>query len=301
MALRLDHLALDSPAAPTTTGAPMLLAIDTIDEDADQPRREFDPQALKELADTIAERGVRQPISVRPHPEHPGRWLVNFGARRLRASKLAGRQEIPAFVDNTADSYDQVIENEQREGLKPLELALFVQRRLAAGESQADVARRLGKSRTFITMVCAMIDPPAWLVDAYRSGRCRGITELYELRKLHESCPDEVQTLISDGGPLTRQSLLGIKDRASVSLPTSPAVPRTSRIRLADVPSRSIDARTSTTNASSARSLDAMKADADRHCSALESAIDRLKAVGATGDGDPLGDLRIRLAALATR
>ena len=53
--------------------------------------------------------------------------LNNFGARRLRASKLAGLTEIPAFIDTTAENHDQVIGNEQREGLKPLEIALFVQ------------------------------------------------------------------------------------------------------------------------------------------------------------------------------
>ncbi len=58
------------------------------------------------------------------------------------------RREIPAFVDEAADSYDQVIENEQREGLRPLELAMFVKRRIAAGESQTEIARRLGKSPT---------------------------------------------------------------------------------------------------------------------------------------------------------
>ena len=127
------------------------------------------------------------------HPHQPGRWLLNFGARRLRASKLAGKTEIPAFIDETADSYDQVIENEQREGLKPLELALFIQQRLAAGDSQADIARRLGKSRTFVTYATALIDAPDWLMTAYREGRCRGARELHELRSLHAVHPQPVE------------------------------------------------------------------------------------------------------------
>ena len=130
MALPLDQLDLLTMPADLLAGAPLQLPIDAIEEDPDQPRQEFDPDGLAELAETIRERGVRQPISVRRHPEKPDRWMLNFGARRLRASKLIGKLDIPAFVDNTADSYDQVIENEQREGLKPLELALFVQRRL---------------------------------------------------------------------------------------------------------------------------------------------------------------------------
>ena len=115
----------------------------------------------------------------------PSRWVLNFGARRLRASKLAGLTTIPAFVDASADSYDQVIENEQREGLKPLELALFVQKRLALGDKQADIAKNLGKSRQWVTLATALIEPPDWLLQAYRDGRCRGMNELYELRRLH--------------------------------------------------------------------------------------------------------------------
>jgi ParB family chromosome partitioning protein len=185
MSLQLDDLAaLDAPS-PTSNGQPLLLPVADIDEDPDQPRREFDANALQDLAETIRERGVRQPISVRPNLQQAGRWALNFGARRLRASKLAGRETIPAFIDTTADSYDQVIENEQREGLKPLELALFVQKRLALGDRQADIAKNLGKSRQWVTLATALIEAPDWLLQAYREGRCRGMNELYELRRLH--------------------------------------------------------------------------------------------------------------------
>ena len=174
-------------------GAPLSIPVTDIDEDPAQPRLEFDDEPLKELAATIAERGVRSPISVRPHPKDLGRWMLNYGARRLRATKLAGLKEIPAFVDKAANSYDQVIENEQREGLKPLELALFVKGELGRGVSQAEIARRLGKSQTYITFVRAMIDPPAWLMDVYRSGRCRNAAQLYELRRLHKADPQRVE------------------------------------------------------------------------------------------------------------
>ena len=176
-----------------SVGGPLMVPIGDIDEDPDQPRLEFDDEPLKELAATIAERGVRSPVSVRPHPQEPRRWVLNYGARRLRASKLIGLSEIPAFVDNAADSYDQVIENEQREGLKPLELALFVKRELGKGASQAEIARRLGKSQTYVTFIRAMIDPPDWLMEVYRSGKCRNAAQLYELRRLHEAKPECVK------------------------------------------------------------------------------------------------------------
>ena len=197
MSLQLDELAaLDAPTL-TTSGQPLMLAVDSIEEDPDQPRHEFDSNALNELAVTIRERGVRQPISVRPNLQRAGRWLLNFGARRLRVSRLAELKEIPAFIDTTADSYDQMIENEQREGLKPLELALFVQKRLAIGDNQAEIAKRLGKSRQWVTLTTALIEAPDWLLQAYREGRCRGMNELYELRRLHGEYSGSVETWVA--------------------------------------------------------------------------------------------------------
>jgi ParB family chromosome partitioning protein len=221
MPLQLDDLAaLDAPIAEIS-GRPMMLPLAAIDEDRDQPRHEFDANALQALADTIRERGVRQPISVRPNLQQAGRWLLNFGARRLRASKLAGLSEIPVFIDTTADSYDQVIENEQREGLKPLELALFVQKRLALGDKQAEIARRLGKSRQWVTLATALIEAPDWLLEAYRQQRCNGLTELYELRRLHGEQPKVVEAWASEGSVITRARLAALReeleDRASDS------------------------------------------------------------------------------------
>jgi ParB family chromosome partitioning protein len=211
MPLQLDDLAaLDAPTTDVS-GVPLLLPVDAIDEDPDQPRHEFDDHALQELADTIRERGVRQPISVRPNLKVSDRWLLNFGARRLRASKLAGLATIPAFIDTTADSYDQVIENEHREGLKPLELALFIQKRLALGDKQADIAKHLGKSRQWVTLATALIEPPDWLLDLYRQGRCRGIMELYELRRLHGEHPQHIEAWVAERGSITRDSVAAMK------------------------------------------------------------------------------------------
>ena len=215
MPLQLDDLAaLDAPTLGTN-GQPLMLPVESIDEDPEQPRRDFDANALHDLAETIRERGVRQPISVRPDLQQAGRWVLNFGARRLRASKLAGLTEIPAFIDTTADSYDQVIENEQREGLKPLELALFVQKRLAAGDNQAEIAKRLGKSRQYVTLATALIEAPDWLLDAYRQGRCKGMTELYELRRLHGEHPQYIEAWSSDRESITRDGLSALRAELS--------------------------------------------------------------------------------------
>jgi ParB family chromosome partitioning protein len=199
---------LDALAAPASLQE---LPIDAIDEDPFQPRQEFEPSALQELAETIAERGVLQPVSVRNHPKQPARYILNFGARRLRASRLAKKTSIPAFVDDLATSYDQVIENEQREGLTPLELALFIERRLDEGDSQAEIARRLGKSKTYVTLATALIGAPDWLMALYRDGRCRGLRELHELRQLQLRCPVAVRRLESDREPITRHRIAAVK------------------------------------------------------------------------------------------
>jgi ParB family chromosome partitioning protein len=231
MTLTLDDLDLLAPDASPVPGTPMRVSIALIDEDPAQPRQEFDDASLAELAATIRERGVRQPVSVRAHPDHPGRWMLNFGARRLRASKLAELTEIPAFVDQTAQSVDQFIENEQRKGLTPLEIALFVQRAMEQGQTQAEIARSIGKSRQYVMTATALIDPPEWLMTAYREGRCRGLHELHECRKLHAAHPQRFEALTADQQLLSRERLASIRaqleqeaNRQREACPANPAV-----------------------------------------------------------------------------
>jgi ParB family transcriptional regulator, chromosome partitioning protein len=285
MSLPLDHLdLLDEPAAPLT-GAPLILRIADIDEDPSQPRKEFDDEPLQELAQSIAQRGVLQAISVRRHPAQADRWMLNFGARRLRASKLAGLTDIPATVNETATSYDQVIENEQREGLKPLELALFVRNQLALGQTQAEIARKLGKSPTLITMVCAMIDPPDWLMAAYRSGQCRSIAELYDLRRLNERQPERVAEAIAQGAPITRATVRAMK---------APAASR--EVRAAAKYREAVEAIPDDSRASNG-ALPSLTARAEAHCAALEGILDEMMRAGC----EDAPALRQRLAALAAR
>lgn len=227
MTLPLDGLDLLNAPAIMTAGAPLQLPLDLIDEDPDQPRKDFDQVTLAELTDSVKARGVLQAISVRRHPVTPDRWMVNFGARRLRASRLAGKPTIPAYVDNAMDSYDQVIENEQRESLSPLELAMFVQKKLQSGARSSEIARTLGKSRGYLTFIGALIDPPAWLLDLYRSGRCRGISELYELRKLHESQPEAVAQWIEGRAHVSRADVQLFKERLAPVAPAQQTPPPT--------------------------------------------------------------------------
>ncbi len=228
MTLMLEGLDLLGTRPSTKDGEPMRLPLALVEEDPEQPRTEFDAAALAELADTIKTHGVLQPVSVRPHPQMPGRWMLNFGARRLRASALAGVPDIPAFVDDRPDSYAQVIENEQRAALAPMELALFVKRRLAAGDTRAEIARRLGKSAAIVTYACALIDAPDWLVAVYREGRCRGLRELYELRRAGDEAGDGVAGWVAAQPHLSRDGIAALRvsagsKRSSDSASDAPA------------------------------------------------------------------------------
>jgi hypothetical protein len=114
---------------------PLTLALSLIDEDPMQPRTKENPgfsgPSLSELAASIALRGVKTPISVRDNPGMPGRFIVNHGARRVRASRLAENGTIPAFVDNDYNEADQVVENLHRNALTAREIADFIGRELA--------------------------------------------------------------------------------------------------------------------------------------------------------------------------
>ena len=234
MPLRIRPIALPDLGGLEATG-PRLLPLDSIDEDPEQPRMEFDPEAMEDLASTIRSRGVLQPVSVRAHPHQPGRWVLNFGSRRLRASRLATREVIPAFVDESFDSYAQVIENEQREPLKPLELALFVQKRRALGETQSEIARLLGKSQAYVALATALIDAPDWLMELYRKGACKGLNELYQLRRLHDKAPGRVESWCNDQDSVSRSDV----QRLAASLDDVDGALASSVARLGDAPNTS--------------------------------------------------------------
>lgn len=209
----LDLADLDErPTSPQTTGTeavgvlgrPMDIPLEEIEEDPQQPREEFSEASLAELADSIRQHGVKTPISVRPHPTGAKTWMVNFGARRLRASALAGKTTIPAFVDHQHTDYQQVIENVQRDNLKPRELALFIRKKLDEGEKQAHIAELLGVDRSTITHHLALIEPPACLEALYRSGKCRSAKILYDLRGLHKQFPQAVERFCTRTEEVTR-------------------------------------------------------------------------------------------------
>lgn len=142
----LDSLFSDNTAE---SGAPVTLRLSEIEPNREQPRREFDPEALEELAASIREHGLLQPILVRPLVG--GRYQIVAGERRWRASRIAGLESVPVVIREMDDNETMqiaLIENLQREDLNPIEEAegyrVLMER---FGLTQEQVAQRVGKSR----------------------------------------------------------------------------------------------------------------------------------------------------------
>ncbi len=202
-----DPIARERTVAAEVLGRPLQIPVKDIDEDPGQPRQEFDAASMEELEQSVRVHGVKTPISIRPHPTEQKRWILNFGARRLRASKAVGKTTIPAFIDRSHTDYQQVIENLQREDLKPRELAMFIKRKMDEGEKQAQIAELLGVNRSMVTNHLALIDPPACIEEIYTSGKCISAKTLYDLRNLHREFPKEVDRWCSADQEITRASV----------------------------------------------------------------------------------------------
>lgn len=196
---------------PRPEGAPREIALDAIDEDPAQPRAYFNPETLRELAETIRERGIKTPISLRPHPQAPGRYIINHGARRYRASRLAGKTSIPAFIDADYSAEDQIIENLHRDALTPREIAEFIGRLLAQGKKKSEIARQIGKSPAYITQHVALLDLPEPIADAFVSGRCRDVTVVNELLTAYRQNPTGVSHWLHDVEEPTRSEVKGLR------------------------------------------------------------------------------------------
>ncbi len=145
----------DETAAPATLAEQEKLSrlpVDLIQRGKYQPRKEIEPEALQELANSIKAQGVMQPIVVRAIADH--RYEIIAGERRWRATQLAGIDEIPAIIRNVTDETAiamALIENIQRENLNPMEEAVALQRLQDEFElTQQQVADAVGKSRASV-------------------------------------------------------------------------------------------------------------------------------------------------------
>ena len=169
----LDALFVDNASDENTAGGgPTELRMSEVEPDRSQPRKDFDDDALAELADSIAQHGVLQPILVRPLPG--GTYQIVAGERRWRASRLAGKDTIPAVIRNLSDVETMTIalvENLQREDLNPVEEALGYRRLMEeCGMTQEQAAKQVGRSRPAVANALRLLGLPDDVLDMLRKG-----------------------------------------------------------------------------------------------------------------------------------
>jgi ParB family chromosome partitioning protein len=147
------------------------IAIEKIFSNPNQPRREFDEEALQELANSIREVGIITPITLRQMPD--GNYQIIAGERRWRASKLAGLSAIPAYIRTVEDENVMemaLVENIQREDLNAIEIALAYQHLAdTSGMTQEKISERVGKSRAAITNYMRLLKLPAQIQMALKN------------------------------------------------------------------------------------------------------------------------------------
>lgn len=163
---------LDDIRTPDESAA-QFLPIASITANPDQPRRRFDPQALAELSQSIAEKGVLQPILVRPLGGD--RYEIVAGERRWRACQMAQMHEIPAMV-RAMEAVEAlqigIIENVQRADLNPIEEAASYRRLVYDhGHTQEVIGRIVGKSRSHISNMLRLLELPDAVREAVEDGR----------------------------------------------------------------------------------------------------------------------------------
>jgi ParB family transcriptional regulator, chromosome partitioning protein len=254
-------------------GRPLMVCVDHLDEDPNNPRTEFPEAQLDELADDIRERGILEAIVVHP-ADAAGRYRIHFGAKRLRAAKRAGLAEVPVVVrDAPADPYAQVAENQKRHGLSPLDLARLIRSKLDEGESNASIAKQLVMDPTTVAHHLALLDLPPVLDEALKSGRCTSPRTLYELAKLHQARPDRAKALIVGESEITRAVVAVVRVEHA-----PPAV-----------------------EVHSKRGGASLIAQATSQCARLEQTLTRIKNVEQQLDAADLATLRQRVANLASQ
>lgn len=206
----LDAIFLDNALNEETTHSEdkiSHLKISMVDPKSDQPRKYFDKEALEQLADSIVENGLLQPILVREYGE--GRYQIIAGERRFRASKLAGLTEIPAIVldrDDRRAAQIALIENIQREDLNPLEEAMAYKALQEEYDmTQEELSIKVGKSRSAIANTLRLL-----------------------------SLPDEVLTLVASKELAEghARTLLGLKDKDSMILLAQRAIEEDLSVRV---------------------------------------------------------------------
>lgn len=188
--------------------------VDIISPDPNQPRKNFDETALQELADDLKKNGLIQPIVVRDDPDNVGKFIVVAGERRLKAVKLAGFKKIRSILstyDSSQLGYVQIAENAKRDNLKFYEMAEFIVSRADAGEKQADIAEKLGISKTRTSEYMSWRDAPPFFKES--KEKFPSMRAFYDLVKLYAEYPVAVADFINQSESISKVDITALKKK----------------------------------------------------------------------------------------
>jgi ParB family chromosome partitioning protein len=197
------------PGGPSVRGVlSQEIPIELLRRNPDQPRKRFSQTELEELAASIRERGVLQPLLARPAPGAPGEFQIIAGERRWRAAQLAGLRSLPAVIREDLNELDLleigVIENIQREDLRPLEEAEAYRTLIDRfGRTQEEVAKTVGKSRSHVANALRLLALPPFARAALEDGR---LTPGHARAVAAAADPDRLARLVVEKDLTVRQA-----------------------------------------------------------------------------------------------
>ncbi len=197
---------IEATRVPTGDGI-RRLPVEFIIASPNNPRRHFAPEDLEDLTNSIREKGVMQPILVRPSPTEPDQYELVAGERRWRASQRAGLHEVPVIIREVDDREAlelAIIENVQRADLNPLEESKgYDQLMQQFGYTQADLAQVIGKSRSHVANTLRLMKLPADVQSLVSDG---ALTAGHARALITADNPQELAQRIVEGGLSVREA-----------------------------------------------------------------------------------------------
>ena len=159
----------------TGSAAGQTVPVDKLRPNPMQPRRDFDTRSLEELTESVREKGIIQPLIIRPDPERDGGYMIVAGERRWRAAQQAQLHDIPVVIRELSDTESleyALVENIQRSDLNPMEEALAYRQLIDRfGHTQEKLSAAVGKSRSFIANLLRLLNLPEDVQQLVRDGR----------------------------------------------------------------------------------------------------------------------------------
>ena len=220
----LGALMGDFMEEPAQKSPYQMLPLHKVEPNPNQPRRDFDPEELQALADSIATHGVVQPLTVRELSS--GYYQIIAGERRWRAARMAELREIPAVIIEADDKKVMelaLIENLQRQDLNPVEEALGYQTLMEQyGLSQEEAAQRVGKSRPAVANMLRLLALSGDVLDMVREGKLSAGHARAVLSLKTEKLQKEAAQRIAALGLSVRQAELMCKNMQKEPAPAKP-------------------------------------------------------------------------------